>query len=174
MTQEKSSRWLLPKRAFGDCFGCAPHNTKGLKLRFWLTEEGCESYHAIPKEYCGFTGLVHGGIIATILDEVAAWTIITQFFRIGITAQAKVKYLKPVPTEEELIIKGNIREQTGKQIVVLSQITTKDSTVLAEAESKWLLPDKTMLQKLTGLTAEELNYIIDEVVEPLKKIRSES
>ena len=169
MSQNKSKLWSLPKRAFGDCFGCAPHNTKGLKLQFWYTENGCVSYHSIPKEYCGFTGLVHGGIIATLLDEVAAWTIITHLFRIGITVQITVKYLKPIPTEEELVIKAEILEHNGENIIVLARIQSKNGLILAEANSKWLIPSNTLLEKITGLNTQELDDLLKETIEPIQK-----
>ena len=63
MYQNKTEELLLPRRGFVDCFGCSPHNPKGLKLRIWYTKKGCKSYYTIPKEYCGFKGLAHGGII---------------------------------------------------------------------------------------------------------------
>ena len=162
MTQENSKQWILPERAFGECFGCAPHNTKGLKLRFWYTEEGCVSYHTIPNEYCGFTGLVHGGIIATVLDEVAGWTVITHLHQIGITLQAMVKYLRPVPTDEEMVITGRIKDHSRDRVTVLSTISSNKGLLLAEAESNWLLPSNTLLEKVTGLNGEQINHFITE------------
>jgi acyl-coenzyme A thioesterase PaaI-like protein len=173
MSEKISKQWLLPERAFGECFGCAPHNTKGLKLRFWYTEEGCVSHHIIPKEYCGFTGLAHGGIIATLLDEVAAWTVITQLFCVGITLQVTVSYIKPVPTEEEIIIKGKIETHEGDRVTTLSTILSKKGTILAEAKSKWLLPDEAILQKITGLDSKVLNQVKSEVINPIRKMQAE-
>ncbi|MHA1156965.1 MAG: PaaI family thioesterase, partial [Candidatus Heimdallarchaeota archaeon] len=151
MAQNNTEEWLLPSRGFVDCFGCAPHNTKGLKLRIWYTKKGCISYYTIPEEYCGFTGLTHGGIIATLMDEVAAWTIITHLRRIGITLQVNVRYLKPVPTGVEINIEGVILENNEENVVSLARILSKKGTVLAEAESRWLLPDSNHLQKITGI-----------------------
>lgn len=173
MVHDTSKQWILPERAFGECFGCGPQNAKGLKLRFWYTKEGCISNHKIPNEYCGFTGLAHGGIIATLLDEVAAWTVITQLFRIGITLQATVNYIKPVPTEEEIIIKGEIEKHKENRVTTLSKILSKDNIILAEAKSKWLLPEDAMLQKITGLDSKALNQVRDEVITPIRKMQSE-
>ena len=173
MTQHESKQWILPERAFGECFGCAPHNTKGLKLRFWYTEEGCISYHRIPQEYCGFTGLIHGGIIATLLDEVAAWTVITHLFRVGMTIQVLVKYLKPVPTDEDLVITGKIKDHIGDRVTVLSEIKSEEGVILAEAESKWLLPNNTLLEKITGLNGEKINLLASETIEYIKKKQEE-
>ncbi len=168
MRQNELKQWLLPERAFSNCFGCAPHNNKGLKLQFWYTEKGCVSYSSIPNDYCGFTGLVHGGVIATLLDEVAAWAVITHLYRIGITIQTTIKYLKPVPTEEVLTIEGEIINQSGENVEVLSRISSKTGLLLAEAESKWLLPNSELLQKITGIDRKELDRLIREIIQPLK------
>ena len=169
MARNNTDEWLLPSRVFVDCFGCAPHNTKGLKLRIWYTKKGCISHYIIPEEYCGFKGIAHGGIIATLLDEVAAWTIMTQLFRFGITLQANVRYLKPVPTGVEIEIKARISEKSGKNVVTSASILSKKDTVLAEAESRWLIPDSGLLQKITGISATEIEGLIAKSVEPLQK-----
>ena len=170
MAQDNTEEWLLPSRGFVDCFGCAPHNTKGLKLRIWYSKKGCTSYYNIPEEYCGFKGLAHGGIIATLLDEIAAWTIITHLLRFGITLQADVRYLKPVPTGVEIEIKGRILENNEENAVSLARIQSKKGTILAEAESRWLLPDSNLLQKFTGISANEIENLIEKAISPIKDI----
>jgi uncharacterized protein (TIGR00369 family) len=170
MVLNKKEEWLLPSRGFVDCFGCAPHNTKGLKLRIWYTKKGCTSYYAIPGEYCGFKGLAHGGIIATLLDEVAAWTIITHLLRFGITLQADVRYLKPVPTGVEIDIKAKILKSDAENVVSLAKIQSKKGTILAEAESRWLLPSSNLLQKITGISVDEIEQLIEKAISPLQQI----
>ena len=173
MAQNKSNEWLLSKQGFVDCFGCAPHNTKGLKVQIWYTKKGCISYHKIPKEYCGFKGIAHGGIIATLLDEVAAWIIITHLFRVGITVQATIRYLKPVRTEVDIEIEGEILENVKGNTVVLTRIRSKKGTILAEAESKWLLPDSITLQKITGINAQDIDRMVEETINPIRNIHRE-
>ncbi|MFX0151102.1 MAG: PaaI family thioesterase [Candidatus Hodarchaeota archaeon] len=170
MSQDKSNSWQLPSRGFVDCFGCSPYNSKGLKLRIWYTEKGCMSYYTIPSEYCGFKGLAHGGIIATLLDEVAAWTIITQLFRVGITRQISIRYLKPVPTSEELEIKGELIQNDEQNAVILTKIRSKEGILLAEAESKWLLPTFSTIEEITGINKEEMEKTIERIIEPIQEV----
>lgn len=170
MSQDRSNNWQLPSRGFVDCFGCSPYNTKGLKLKIWYTEKGCMSYYTIPNEYCGFKGLAHGGIIATLLDEVAAWTIVAQLFRVGITRQASIRYLKPVPTNEELEIEGELIRGDEQNTVVYTKIRSKEGITLAEAETKWLLPTYSALEKITGINKEEMEKIIKTIIDPIHEI----
>lgn len=170
MTVNKNNEWLLPTRGFANCFGCSSDNTKGLKLRIWYTKKGCVSYHSIPKEYCGFKGLVHGGIIATLLDELAAWTIITHLHRFGLTTEVKVRYIRPVRTEVEINIEGEIQNQLGDNVEVLTKIRSAEGELLAEAESKWLLPEVSVLQKITGFSTEEIEQLVEETIRPIRAI----
>ena len=58
----------------GRCFGCGPANPSGLKLRFYETDDGVESEYVVPSDLDGAPGIVHGGIQATLLDEVMCMT----------------------------------------------------------------------------------------------------
>lgn len=165
------NEWPLPRRNFVDCFGCSPRNDKGLQLQLWYTEKGCKSYYTISKEFCGFKGITHGGIVATLLDEVAAWTIITHLFKIGVTLQANVRYLEPVRTDEEVIIEGEIIENNEERVTVMTKILSKNGSVLAEAESKWLMPDPRFLQKITGISAHDFDKLFEETIGPIRDIQ---
>ncbi|MFX0183200.1 MAG: PaaI family thioesterase [Candidatus Hodarchaeota archaeon] len=170
MSQNRSNNWQLPSRGFVDCFGCSPYNAKGLKLKMWYTEKGCMSYYTIPNEYCGFKGLAHGGIIATLLDEVAAWTIVAQLFRVGITRQILIRYLKPVPTNEELEIEGELFRNDEQNAVVHAKIRSKEGIILAEAESNWLLPTFSTIEEITGINKEEMERIIKRISDSIHEV----
>jgi uncharacterized protein (TIGR00369 family) len=80
------------------CFGCSPDNNHGLKLEFWFNEEE-KTVEAkwSPKEYLqGYTGVLHGGIQATIMDEIASWAIYVLLETAGVTSKMEIRYLKPV------------------------------------------------------------------------------
>jgi len=62
----------------GRCFGCSTTNERGLKLRFWSSEQGCFTKCVIPDYLCGIGGLAHGGIVYLLMDEVCEWTIISR------------------------------------------------------------------------------------------------
>ena len=121
----------------GPCFGCSPANPHGLRLRFTHTEKGCQTRFTAPEELCGFTGMVHGGIIATLLDEVSAWAMIAYLGRLGATREMTTRYLKPVPTGVELIVTGTVAEDDAKGALIRARISNGDGVVLAEGESSW-------------------------------------
>jgi uncharacterized protein (TIGR00369 family) len=79
-----------------NCFGCSPANQSGLHLTF--TEEGEEIVTEWNPEarFQGYMNLLHGGIQATLMDEIASWTVYVKAKTSGVTSRAAIKYRKPV------------------------------------------------------------------------------
>jgi uncharacterized protein (TIGR00369 family) len=95
--------------------------------------------------------MVHGGIIATLLDEVGAWTIISRLARVGITSEISIRYLKPVPTNTELIVEGQIVSHNERNAVLRTTLLSADGTLLAEGESKWMFPRLSTIANIAGI-----------------------
>ena len=95
-----------------NCFGCSPTNPLGLRMEFY--EEGDEivSRWVPGLNYEGFHDILHGGIQATMMDEIASWVVFMKLDTAGVTYTMKTRYRKPVR-----ISKGSItlRAKLGKQ-----------------------------------------------------------
>ncbi|MBN2601405.1 MAG: PaaI family thioesterase [Candidatus Marinimicrobia bacterium] len=87
-----------------NCFVCSPDNPVGLHLDFYLDGEKIKARWKPKDEYQGYPNVLHGGIQATLLDEVASWTVYTVAGTGGVTSRMEVQYKKPV-----FIDKGEIR-----------------------------------------------------------------
>lgn len=153
-----------------NCFGCSPTNVHGLQLRFYLSDRGCFAEYTVPDYFCGFHQWVHGGIIASILDEVAAWSIMSNLFRVGITREITTKYLNPVHANTLIHVEGKIISSDEKSAVVQSRITSEDGVLLAEAESKWSIPSTSTLAKSAGLDEEQLDRLFQRVIQPIQQL----
>lgn len=160
----------IPNNWDFNCFGCSQSNEHGLQLRFYFSNKGCFTECNIPKYLCGFDGIVHGGIIATLLDEVAAWTIISQLFRVGITTKITTKYVNPVQADTRLRVEGEISKQEKKRVVVLSTVSSIEGMLLAEAESEWLLPSISTLARIAGMDESVLAQIFKRVIQPIQQL----
>ena len=141
----------IPNYWTGQCFGCSKTNKHSLRLRFWLSEQGCYTRYTIPDYLCGIDGLAHGGIIAFLLDEVAQWTMIGRLGRMGVTREITVRYLKPVPTNTEIFIEGQILNQNNKNVVLHSTLRSKEDVLLAEGESNFLLVSLSTIAKISNV-----------------------
>jgi uncharacterized protein (TIGR00369 family) len=106
--------------------------------------------------------LVHGGIIATILDEASCWAIFAHLGRLGVTQTMNTKYHKPVRTETELTIRARIAEHDARRAVVLASINDAEGTVLAESESVWAFPRLSRIAALAGVEEGVLQSFLDD------------
>jgi len=86
-----------------NCFGCSPDNALGLQLHF--TEEGDEilSQWTPAEHFHGYQNVLHGGIQATLMDEIASWVVYVKVQRSGVTSTMNVRYLQPVYVDKGTI-----------------------------------------------------------------------
>lgn len=104
-------------------------------MDFYTNEPGkVRSELTVPRHYEGYPGIVHGGIIAAILDEAGGRSLMDDFNRFMVTAQLNIRYRKPVPSGESLVVVGQAGERRGRVSHAHSEIQNLDGDVLAEAE----------------------------------------
>jgi acyl-coenzyme A thioesterase PaaI-like protein len=99
------------------CFICGLENPVGLKLRIYATGPGeVEATYTAPEHFQGYPGVLHGGIVATILDEVSGRAHMgpPDQPRFMFTARLEVKYRKNVPTGRPLRIVGRAVADRGR------------------------------------------------------------
>ncbi len=117
------------------CFICGRQNPVGLKMEFYSTEPGkVRTEIIVPSHFEGYPGIVHGGIIAAILDETGGRAHMEEPTRFMVTAQLNVRYRKPVPTETPLEVVGAAGQHRGRVVEAHAEIHNMDGEVLAEAE----------------------------------------
>lgn len=150
----------IPNYWSSQCFGCSPANPRGLQLRFWRSEKGCITRCTIADDLCGWGSLVHGGVVSVLLDEVAAWTIIAHLARLGLTREISIRYLKPVPTNTELVVEGQLISRDKKTAVLRSTIHSAGSGLLAESESKWVFPKLSSIAKIAQVDESTLREFL--------------
>ncbi|NLJ59466.1 MAG: PaaI family thioesterase [Firmicutes bacterium] len=116
------------------CFACGRDNPIGLKLVFQLDEKGrAVATFVAPGEFQGFSKVLHGGIICTLLDEAMAWVMILHGY-LGATASMRVKFRRPVPIGKKIEVTGEIIKQGTKSWTLQSYISDGRGQVLADAE----------------------------------------
>jgi uncharacterized protein (TIGR00369 family) len=127
---------MKPQPNSKHCFVCGLESTIGLKLRFY--DNGVDEVRAlytVDSRYNGYPGVVHGGIVAAMLDEGGARvTMIVDPSRFMMTATLNIRYRKPVPVDTELLLVGKLIRDRGRLAQAHSEIRLPDGTVCAEAE----------------------------------------
>jgi acyl-coenzyme A thioesterase PaaI-like protein len=156
----------IPNKYSGNCFGCV--SPIGLNLQFWELDEIVFTGYNIPPKFSGFQGLGHGGIIATLLDEISAWTIFVKLKRFGVTQSFALNYIKPVYTNIDIIVEGKIGSYEQTHIIVHAHIKNLNDQILVESNSTWSLPDKKNLSKIFNIEIEELEEIYTTFFNPIQ------
>jgi uncharacterized protein (TIGR00369 family) len=118
------------------CFVCGPTNPLGLKARF-IVDRDRQSAHCairIPADYQGWWGLVHGGILAALVDEAGVYACRASGEHF-VTAELTVKYKIPVPVDVDLLITAEVVGRKRRIYSVVARIE-RDGQVLVESTGK--------------------------------------
>ena len=118
------------------CFACGSKNPIGLKLKFSLDDNNTLHTEFIPeKVHQGYKNVVHGGIIALILDKVMV-NLLWKLGRPVVSAQIEVKLLQPASPGEVLHFEACISEDKEKVVYTMAKATRQDRTLIASATAK--------------------------------------
>ena len=119
-----------------NCFVCGVENPVGLHLEFFETgPDEVTATYTPEKSYEGYPGVLHGGIVASILDEVGGRVVmIGDHTHFMMTAKLEVKYRRPTPTGQPLRAVGRLLQRRGRLVLTHAEIQLLDGTVTAEAE----------------------------------------
>lgn len=119
------------------CFACGLENPIGLKLTFYAQSDGnVVGHYRIPRQFEGYPGIAHGGIVASILDEaVSRVFMVADHNRFMYTGRLTTRLRKHVPVEQELRITAQAVKDRGRTAEATAQILGPEGEVLAEAEA---------------------------------------
>ena len=126
----------------GGCFGCSPANPAGLRCAFGGAASASTSATPIADRFHGAPGVAHGGIVATMLDEVSCAAIAFVADRRVMTGELTVRYERPCPIEAPLDIGGE-RSPIGRTRATgwSRPRSTHDGERLARSTGKFFLRD---------------------------------
>ena len=122
------------------CFGCGPKNPFGLKLSFREQDDTYISEFTGQPQHQGYDGIMHGGIVSTLLDEIMARYLYAKGMN-AVTARLEVRYNKPTPIGVPLLIKGRITNSKGRLYETEGTIELPDGTVTAQGTAKVFVID---------------------------------
>ncbi len=120
-----------------NCFGCAPHNQFGLKLKFYPHEAGIRSLFNLSHSYSSYPGMIHGGIVATILDEVMGNTLVIKAKRLSFTLSLSLRYLAPVLPEQDYSSYAEIKKYDGDFAEVQGSIYDQENELIVRAKGSY-------------------------------------
>ncbi|MDD2563121.1 MAG: PaaI family thioesterase [Salinivirgaceae bacterium] len=131
-----------------NCFGCSEQNKIGLQMKFMETPEGVISKWKPDKRFEGYFNILHGGIQATMVDEISSWVINMKLDTAGVTSKMEVEYLKPVNIENnEITIQGIIEKVGKREVVINATIYDQNDKLCTKARVTYFLYPKAVAQR---------------------------
>lgn len=138
MIGKKEQLKPLDHTAQNRCFGCGHANAKGLGLEFFLAGDGSVvSLPTVPDTFEGPRGFLHGGIVATLLDEAMSKSVRVKGFT-AMTRHLEVEYLRPVPSGAPLRIEGRAVQSDGRKHRTEARILNSAGDELAKAKGLFI------------------------------------
>ena len=125
--------------AFADhnCFACGADNPIGMRLHIEIGDGTARAVWRAGDDYVGWSDKLHGGIIATLLDEVMAWAP-SSYDSWAVTAEMTVRYRSPANPGEELTATGRVANRRRRIYEVVGEVHGDDGRVIATGSGRYL------------------------------------
>jgi len=121
------------------CFGCSAANDRGLGLVFERRDGLVEARTTLGDSFAGYEGFVHGGIVATLLDEAMGWAILELAGHFAVTRSLTVDFRRPVMVDRPLRVHARIGgEEADGALRVEAGIVDSRERLLASAVGIWV------------------------------------
>lgn len=152
----------LPNMENNKCFGCGSANPIGLRMEFYTDERSVVTSVKVPELMCGWLNMMHGGILATILDEIMSWTAIYMLKVFIVTKNISIDYLKPVYVDDELHAVGVVLEKNGdKEVIVQGEIFNSNNVLCARGRAVFAIIALESMKKLGKMNDTDIATFID-------------
>ena len=125
--------------AFADhnCFACGDTNPIGMRLHIELGEGTASTTWTPGRDFVGWEDKVHGGLLATLLDEVMAWAP-SSYDSWAVTAEMNIRYRSPANPGEELTARAWVEQRRRRIYHVRGEVRGADGRLIAQAEGRFL------------------------------------
>jgi acyl-coenzyme A thioesterase PaaI-like protein len=121
------------------CFVCGESNPHGLKLRFHAEGNVVTAKFRPCPEHIGFKGVVHGGITATVLDEIMVWACVVATRKFAFCAELNVRYLQPLTPDVEVLVTSElVADRRGRILEAKAAVLNAAGEPLVQATGKYM------------------------------------
>lgn len=132
---------------YSGCFVCGDNNSIGLKARFLFDGSRAVTEYTAEKRFEGYLGVFHGGITATLLDEVMIKALLAKDVY-AMTVEMTVRFKKAVLTGEKLFFEGALESSRGRLFNTVGEVKNSSGEIIATATGKYLEVRKDMMEQL--------------------------
>ncbi|KPK48006.1 MAG: hypothetical protein AMJ77_01210 [Dehalococcoidia bacterium SM23_28_2] len=129
------------------CFGCGDLNPAGLKLDFHLKGKKAIADFVPKEEHQGYPGVVHGGLVATALDEAMGWAM----YAVGVwamTGKMEVRFRQPLPLHQRVVVSAEVIRNRGRWLELRGEIHSQEGRLMAESYGLFMRVPEEMAREL--------------------------
>ncbi len=132
------------------CFGCAPDNEHGLRMEFFEDGDEVVSVWDAPDYFQGYNYILHGGVRATLIDELAAWVVFVKLKTAGYTIRLEVDYTGAAYTNRgKLTLRGRIAGMKKNIAVVDVDLFNENGEIVTSGTAEYFtIPEKIARKKM--------------------------
>ncbi len=131
---------LRPLPCYEDCYVCGPAQAHGLHIRFFATPASEIRARLEPAGWmCGYEGVVHGGVLTALMDELIGWAVSLRNDLLATTGDLTMRFVKPVRVGAAYVGRGRIRQGRGRLWEAEGELAADDGTVHATARGRYVL-----------------------------------
>ncbi len=118
------------RREYATCFGCGLDNEIGIQLDGFEVDGSLVTAPFLPRpQLAGFEGILHGGVLATVLDEISAWSAMLTEGVFVFTATLDIRYQKKATVDEAFTLTGMVTERRGKRLSIEAKVLSGSVTI---------------------------------------------
>ncbi len=121
-----------------NCYLCGEGNPLGLQLKFKRDGDKVYTEYSVDNRREGYHGLVHGGIVAALLDESMGWAVALSIGRMCMSAEVTIRYLKPLPVDTKIVVSAKPGRWSRRLGHAEAEVRGVDGTLYARASGKFL------------------------------------
>lgn len=154
-------KWRSLNNVDRECFGCGPDNPHGLKMCFESDGTRLRSRLTLDKRFRGWSNLIHGGVLSTILDETMGWTVISLTGRFMLTKGMQVNFIRPVRIGMSVTALGYIKNRIGeRKVEVVAEIHDDKGQLLASSAGEFALFSREQFLRMGIMEEEEIDAML--------------
>jgi uncharacterized protein (TIGR00369 family) len=122
-----------------DCYVCGKENRRGLGIQFFADQDLVRGTFRARDFLCGYPGVLHGGILASVADEVMWWAASWKRASSCVTVELNVKYRKPASTDREYELTARVIKERKRVVEVEGEVRDKGGGIYAAAWGRYLI-----------------------------------
>jgi uncharacterized protein (TIGR00369 family) len=132
------------------CFGCSPANSMGLKMEFFKEGDEVLCRWEPGEHFQGFHDVLHGGVQATMMDEIASWVVFVMLDTAGVTYQLTTRFRRPVRISKGTItVRATLVRQQKRIAEIEVRLYDGEGTLCAESQANYyVMPRDKAVQEL--------------------------